>query len=409
MKNYTHIFVSLFASLAMAGALISCAQSDKPASLPTLSVTEIASPASAPSGEGNLTAGADGTIYMSWVEGDSESGYDLRFSKRNRNVWDQPLTVASGSDWFVNWADFPALAVNANGVALNSWLQKSSTETFSYDIKLALAADLSGGWSDPFTPHTDSTETEHGFVSLRPLPNNSFAALWLDGRQFAEQGPMTLRFCEISPTGEISAETALDTRVCDCCQTSLTQTASGALIAAYRDRSETEIRDISFVRYADNKWSEPKTVHNDNWHTRSCPVNGPALAASSENLAIAWFTRDSAEAYVRLAFSFDDGLSFGAPLRVDNGAPEGRVDLAFVDKRTALVSWLEIEGDSAALYLRTVSADGTSGEPTLVAHTSASRASGFARLAVTDSQTLISWTDTKEPAQVRVAKVEIEE
>ena len=393
--------------LFFCGSIMSCANRKDQPPLPRLVVVEVESPADAPSGESNLTVGRDGAIYMSWVSGEAETGYELRFSKRAQNDWEGALTVASGTDWFVNWADFPALAVNADGIALNSWLRKSSSETFSYDIRLALADDTLSGWGDPFSPHSDGTKTEHGFVSLQALVNGSFAALWLDGRQSVDRGPMSLRYCEVNTTGEISAEAVLDTRVCDCCQTSLAQTASGVLIAAYRDRSDAEIRDISIVRFADGKWSAPETIHRDNWFMPGCPVNGPALAVSGPNVAIAWFTRDSVEALVYVAFSEDDGLSFSQTIRVDVGTPEGRVDLAFIDNQTALVSWLELGADSAALYVRPVSVDGRTGDATLVAHTSSSRASGFAHLAVNESEMLISWTDTAEPARVRVARVKI--
>lgn len=385
--------------------MLSCSEDENHPPLQRLRVVEIESPADAPSGECNFAVGGDGAIYMSWISGVAETGYDLRICKRTLNNWGEALKVASGTDWFVNWADFPALAVNADGVALNSWLRKSSSETFSYDIRLSMSGEMSSGWSEPFMPHSDSTETEHGFVSLQALADGSFAALWLDGRRFVEKGPMSLRYCEISASGELTSETELDARVCDCCQTSLVMTASGVLIAAYRDRSDTEIRDISVVRFAGGKWSAPETIHNDNWYMPGCPVNGPALASSASRVAIAWFTRDSAGAHVRVAFSDDDGLDFSQPLRVDGGSPEGRVDLAFMDNQTALVSWLELEGDSAALYVRPISADGRIGRATLVAYTSASRASGFAHLAVNESEMLICWTDTADSARVRVARI----
>ena len=37
----------------------------------------------------------------------------------------KPTTITSGSDWFVNWADFPANATNGD-VLLTSHLQKIS-------------------------------------------------------------------------------------------------------------------------------------------------------------------------------------------------------------------------------------------------------------------------------------------
>jgi hypothetical protein len=113
----------------------------------------------------------------------------------------------------------------------------------------------------------------------------------LDGRQLSQEneGDMALFYTTIGKDGSIGSETTLDSRVCECCQTSAAATPDGLLVV-YRDRSPKEIRDISIVRYASGKWSTPVTVSNDGWQIDACPVNGPAISASGRNVAVAWFT-----------------------------------------------------------------------------------------------------------------------
>ena len=65
------------------------------------------------------------------------------------------------------------------------------------------------------------------------------AAVWLDGCNFKEdshesQGSstneMTLRFTTIDARGQASEEVLLDSRVCDCCQTSAALISEGAIV-----------------------------------------------------------------------------------------------------------------------------------------------------------------------------------
>ena len=89
-------------------------------------------------------------------------------------------------------------------------------------------------------PHRDGTQTEHGFVSILPWAGKSAGLFWLDGRQFTskEHGhgghgssadEMTLRFASVGPGGRLADEFLLDSRVCDCCQTSAAMTSEGAV------------------------------------------------------------------------------------------------------------------------------------------------------------------------------------
>jgi hypothetical protein len=269
---------------------------------------------------------------------------------------------------------------------------------------------------------------------MLPWGDDGILATWLDGRNFA--GPagghdagasdghdagarekpdphgavaaeMTLRCAVIDPTGRLSDATLLDGRTCDCCQTSAVRTANGAVIA-YRDRSENEVRDISYVRYAKGSWSKPRVLHGDGWQIHGCPVNGPALAAAGNRVAAAWFTNANDTPRVKVAFSHDEGKSFDPPVVVDDGDPLGRVDLIMFPHGDAMVSWLEATGDGAVIRVRYLIPNGQSDPSFTVGASSEERASGFPRMAYDGQNILIAWTEPSQPRTVRVATIELD-
>ena len=353
----------------------------------------------------NLAAGLDGTVYLSWVE-PKEDGHALRFSTWRDGRWTKPKTVAEGDDWFVNWADFPSMAAIGDGTLAAHWLVRSGGPSYAYDVYLALSSDGGDSWSEPFRPHRDATETEHGFVSLVPSPDGHFEVIWLDGRKTAEtpRGAMTLRYAALHPDGRLEAEAEVDPSVCDCCSTDALRTGDGALLTAYRDRTASEVRDISVSLLQESEWSTPRTVHADNWEIAGCPVNGPAVAGLSDLIAVSWFTAASDSALVQTAFSSDGGQTFGRPLRVDDGNPLGRVDVVMLDEKSALVSWLERDTDHARIALRRVTPSGVT-QPTFVTTTSQARSSGFPRMVSIDGEIILAWTEGDEPSRIGTAVI----
>ena len=405
MKQKNLIAISLVVLMLLAA---SC--SNKSSTGKIVGITPITTSALAPSGEPNICTTPEGGAILSWVEKDTTQKIStLKYSNWQNNSWSEARTIARGSDWFVNWADFPAVAVQSDERLLASWLVKSATSTYAYDVILALSNDNGKLWSEPFSPHNDKTPTEHGFVSMQPLSDGTFGITWLDGRQTIEDGPMTLRFATISATAEIANQEMLDNRICDCCQTSMTIAADGSILVAYRDRSEEEIRDMSIVRYADSVWSSPVTISNDGWQIAGCPVNGPALASSKSLVAASWFTMGAdSKAKVLCAFSEDFGKSFGEPVRIDTGDPLGRVDILFIDENIALVSWLETVENKTRIAVRTVGSDGTLSEVVTVAETLPSRSSGFARMGITPDGVIIAWTDVADAPVVKTSLISLQ-
>ncbi|MCH9024872.1 MAG: exo-alpha-sialidase, partial [candidate division Zixibacteria bacterium] len=311
----THRYFSAISLVAITIFAASCAQKTSTGEI--AGITPITTPALAPSGEPNISSSPGKAVLLSWVEEDTTNNTQtLRFSQWENGSWSEARTIARGSDWFVNWADFPAVAVQDDGRLFASWLVKSAASTYAYDVTLAYSNDGGKLWSEPFSPHNDKTPTEHGFVSMQPLSNGTFAVSWLDGREMVEDGPMTLRFATISATGKVSNQALLDKKVCDCCQTSMTIAGDGSILVAYRDRTDEEIRDMSIVRYSDSAWSSPAPISSDNWNIAGCPVNGPALSASNSMVAASWFTMgNDSKARVLCAFSKDFGKSFDTPIR----------------------------------------------------------------------------------------------
>ncbi|HYE65239.1 MAG TPA: sialidase family protein, partial [Pyrinomonadaceae bacterium] len=293
-----------------------------------LAVKEIDSPAGPDSREPDLFSTHDGRTILSWVEKTSSSRYALRFAVSDGAGWSEPRTVAEGDNWFINWADFPSVVALQNGSLAAHWLVRSGQGTYAYDVNIALSQDGGKTWGKPVVPHTDGTQTEHGFVSLIPQRDAQLGAVWVDGRNLKDlkgeedHGPlnasMTLRYATIDSQSGLSDEALLDERICECCQTSAALTSDGAIVV-YRDRSDREVRDIYFVRRQEGVWSPPQPVHADGWEISACPVNGPSVSADGRRVSVAWYTEAGAEPRVQIAFSTDAGASFGTPIRVDDG------------------------------------------------------------------------------------------
>ncbi len=335
------------------------------------------------------------------------------------------FTVAQGRDWFLNWADFPSVYALDDQRLAAHWLRRSGQSTYAYDV-VTSRSDDGVQWTEPQVPHLDGTQTEHGFVSFFAR-NGQPALAWLDGRSTkpsggghadhstaSAQNAMTLRTRSLdhASSGEryTIASELLDARVCDCCQTSAVNTDQGAIVF-YRNRSDDEIRDIAFVRYdeSSDSWSKPAMVFEDGWKINGCPVNGPQADARGPVVAVAWFTAVPTPR-VQVAVSSDSGKTFGEPLLISDSAPLGRVSLVLLDTQRILISWLEREeADSALLKARLLDVNLKQLADADVSHLSASRRSGFARLAaLSDRSAMIVWTEwNEELGSVRTARIDV--
>jgi len=338
----------------------------------------------------------EGSLSLSWISSNEGKKSTLNFSQFKEGKWINTQTMATGSDWFVNWADFPAHAINEN-LILSSYLKKSDSGTYTYDVILSLQKLSGEKVKEDFLLHTDGVKAEHGFVSIIPNHNQGFFITWLDGRNTVDKDldgyhkPMTIRFAEITNKGDIIDESELDSATCDCCQTSIAVTNKGPVVV-YRDRSDKEVRDIYIARKINGIWGVPTPIHNDGWEINGCPVNGPKVASNSNNLAVSWFTVSSENPTVNLSFSKSNGASFGTPIKINDEDAIGRVDVAFLNPQEVLVSY--IEGDDVGTYLRIkkVSIDGKVSAPITISKIDGGRNTGVPQLEILDNEAFIVWT-----------------
>jgi len=358
-------------------------------------VSDIPAPAAIGAAEPFLFATHD-ALLMSWLEPmPNTKETALRFATYRAGQWSAPRTVVQRGDFFVNWADFPSIVEDANGVLFAHWLQKSGNSVYAYDVWLAISKDGGRTWSAPLLLNRDGKKGEHGFVTLAPLPNGGVGATWLDGRNMVEgkeEGDMTIRYATIDAAGVIRSDVQLDDRTCECCTTGMAM-SSGRPVIVYRDRSPDEVRDIAVVRQTEAGWSKPRLLHADGWKIAGCPVNGPQADARGKGVAVAWFTAASEHGRAYVAFSDDAGATFGSPITIDDGKPIGRMDVAMLDAETAVVIWSEQTSSGAELRARRVPRNGQAGPSVKVADSSAARAAGFARAAVVGQNVYVAWTE----------------
>ena len=368
--------------------LLSCTVSNEPLSIDP--------PSESQSSLARLVTSSDGIVHMTWVEQKSDTAH-LYYSTFDGDNWTSKKELSKSTKWFVNWADFPAIVVQNDLMAVNV-LAKVPGNTYSYNVEMSTFE--AGEQTSTFLAHDDGTATEHGFVSMQALSDSTFYAVWLDGRNTAgrshdEYGDMasamTLRGAEMDIMGNILASDELDATVCDCCNTSLAMTSSG-LVAAYRNRTENEIRDIYVSRRVDGEWTEGYAAADDNWEIAACPVNGPQITARGDKVALAWFTGAGNENKVKLAFSDDAGKTFGTPILIDDNKTLGRVDVELSDEGNAIVSWVANRSSAAALVIKEVSPDGETLKEMEITEMSFSRKSGFPQLTSTSSGYLLAWT-----------------
>jgi hypothetical protein len=354
------------------------------------SIEEIATPAAEHSAQPNLAKGADGALYLSWIE--SHGGPSvLKFAMGTTESWSDARTIVESDRILVNWADFPSMFDIGGGALAAHW--PSTTAEGGYNVSVALSRDNGATWSPPLTPHRDQTMTEHGFVALAPSANG-ISVLWLDSRKLeAGSTDVSLMNTNVALDGTLGAESEIDPRVCECCQPSVIS-VQGGLLAVYRDRTADEIRDIVITRFDGTRWSEPKTVFDDRWRIEACPIQGPAISSAGENVAVVWFTGVDEKYKVQVALSKNGGVTFGAPVQIDEGDPVGRVDVVALEDGGAVATWIEHTTNGGEVRAVQIAANGQKREARTVGKTSVGNASGFPRVERAGDAIVFAWTDT---------------
>ncbi len=388
---------------------------------PCLAAVASTRPVPPPSAAGSLGStlvlAPDGTPYLSWLE-PVEKAWALKFSRFNadHSTWSEPRVIAQSEELVANWADFPQLAVATDGRLTAVWSVNNPKHAMmpghhgaGYRAIYAQSADDGKTWSWELPVSDEALPVE--FVCLQPLPGGRMLAVWLDGRAHQSGGDRQALYARL--LGAPGPDMAVDPSVCDCCQISLAPLAGGGALMAYRGRTTDEIRDIQLARFDGKAWTKLGALHADHWKITGCPVNGPQLVAAGDRVGAVWFTAADNQARVLARLSSDGGRTFGSPLRVDLGRPQGRVDNLLLADGTLVITWLETTGKDGGpeggVYMRTVSATGELSAPQLLVPTRTTRSSGFPRIVpLGGKKFLLTCTRDGESTQVLAFCVELD-
>ena len=353
-------------------------------------VEAIASPATGSATSQQLTTTGD-RLIMSWLDL-ADARTTLTFAERTSSGWSEPRAVPSATDIVANTADVPSVRALADGTLVAHWLQEDGPDPESYLLPLSWSKDGGRTWSPPVMPHHDGTHTQHGFGTSFQAPGGGFGIVWLDGRATAAGassggGDIGLWSATFDRDARQTSETAVQARTCECCQTSVAETSEGAVVA-FRGRSADETRDIHVTRLVDGRWTTPAVVHNDGWKIDGCPVNGPAVTARGQDVAVAWFTAATGEGQAFVAFSHDAGRTFNRPTRLDEGSATGHVDAELLADGSVAVSWTELVNKQSQVRLRRVNANGSLSPSLTIGATLGMQ---YPRLAQGGDELLITW------------------
>ncbi len=380
---------------------------------PAVGITTLTTPAGPGAIGPTLTAGADGQIYLCWLEPlpDDETALNYAVLDPTAKTWGPSQRIAQGRDWLVSGTNGPQFAVESSGRMTAAWFVKNPADesapaaehsehaapaAHSSNFKAWFSQSDGKDWNHPAPLSTESEFTE--FIALQPLARGGLLAVWLDGRaKHAKHAASDIQKLYGRIVGGDGPDLLIDDSVCDCCHTTLTAFPDGSALVAYRARREGEIRDIYSALFRDGQWSTPRLLHADNWHIEGCPVNGPQLASAGDRVGAAWFTGANDVQRVYASGSTDAGASFLIPQAIDLGHPLGRVDTLVLQDGSQWVTWIETAGGEAesGIYLRRVDAKGEVSPTVLLAALPQSRAAGFPRIA------LLKDYDTS-PAQILV-------
>ena len=360
----------------------------------TVKVEPLDVPAGANSMAPQLTASNRG-VLVSWLE-QADPEFVLKFAERSSGAWSPAQKIASDKNWFVSAADVPTVIRMSDGTLVANWYPAVDFRLEAYDIRLSYSKDEGKTWARPLVPHHDKTRTQHGFVSLFEMPAGGLGLVWLDGRNQGKQpedAEMAMYFASYDTAWKQTAEVSANARVCECCTTSAVVTPDG-VVAAFRDRSPKEIRDIHVSRLENGKWTDAQVVHADNWEIDACPVNGPALSARGRQLVAGWFTGKDDKGQAFAAFSTDAGRTWGPPIRLDDQTSLGHVDVEMLDDGSAVATWVEFADDRSQFRMRRVEPSGM--RSAAITINGDGRVSGYPRVARSGNELVFAWTEGVE-------------
>ncbi len=255
-----------------------------PAFAQTLKIEPTPNPSAAGSSQVNWSLAQDGSPILSWIEPQKDGSFAFRYSTYHGDghggQWGLPRTIAAHRHFFHHPAEMPNMTALKDGTLIAEWIEQPNEESEAEFVYVSASPD-GVKWSTPAMASHDKSQAQHGLASIVATGDHEASIFWLQALK-GEDRPVSLMRSIIGSNGTELKEEDLDSDVCSCCPTSVARTARGLLVA-YRDHTKMNIRDISIIRYENEKWTAPKNIYADNWKIDACPINAASAGAQGQS------------------------------------------------------------------------------------------------------------------------------
>lgn len=268
--------------------------------------TEAAEPA--------INAGADGSIYVAWVEHGTDGKADVwlsRYDGEGRAASPHARVNPNAGEATAWRGDQPTLAVSRDGTVYVGWTARDETAAHAGTLYLSASRDGGRSFGPPTKVNDDHKPGVHGMHSLVVSGDGRVYVAWLDERNVeapkpSEGGPVHMHsesnrevfFASSSDGGRtFSPNLKVASEVCPCCKTSLVVGEDGRIYVGWRQVLPGNFRHIAVTSSIDGgkSFSPATIVSDDRWEIQGCPVSGPALAVAADNsLRVLWYTAGDA-------------------------------------------------------------------------------------------------------------------
>ena len=331
-----------------------------------------------------VVAGDDGSAWVAWTEGSEllVASVDVDSGEAGAPI------VVSGPEGVINHPlERPAMAITADGETFVSWITgRGNVQLATLDSDGAVTASevISG-----------EARNETALVQMIATNDGQPVVSWL------EDSTLSVATGEPLVEHELVADLT-----CDCCHPVPVQIGDEVGIG-YRDlehQADGVVRDIAFISgtLSGTSFDAPVVVADAPWYLDACPLSGPTLAQSGDDVFISWMDArqslhpDQSSSSIWFDASGDGGRTFGTDVRLTNDDATYRTPTMAVDSTgTIHLLWERRTSDEATLEYATSSDGGrTFSEPLdLVEGDDESGVPREAALVTIGEQKLVSWAD----------------
>lgn len=368
-------------------------------------------------GDPALAADRHGRVALTWVSRDAmgqnlwlalsaDSG--LTFAAPVR-VNPRPGSVSSHAE------NRPVAVFGLGGALLVAWSERRGNDSLITDVVVRASGDGGHTLGPTVVINDDAGDGKpifHGFPTLAFLPDGGVFAAWVDHRERAKSSrgiePAAFIFYALSRDGgqSWSDNRPLATHACARCRPTALADANGLVAVAYRG-ADGDRRHPALAVSRDRGATFPQNgvLVTDGWRLAACPVDGPALAMDGAGGGhYAWHTGSSEGGAWIAPWRADGGLAGMKRSLSDSLSHAGHPRLARLGQATLIALEGRVHPDSTngVIAVRVLDADGTL-TPWLFLGADA----GDGWMATTDDRSaLVCWVERDgNGGRVRVARV----